>query len=211
MLLPRAVLPLHIFEARYRTMTRDALEGDRLIALALLRPGYEVRYHCLNAAIWPEVCVGRILRSERLPDGRLNLLLQGAERARVLRENTRRAYRRGLLSPIRVLSAGRHVEEALREEIRAILRGPILHEFAAEKNWLELFRCPDFQLSDLVDVLASAVLPDLQFKQRFLAEPSVQTRATCIRDVLEALSGELLRRRPLESGQHAWPPVLSPN
>ncbi len=192
-------------------MTGDAVAGRRLIALALLRPGYEVEYHRLDLAIWPQVCVGRILRAERLPDGRFNLLLQGVQRATVVREDTRREYRRGLLSPIGVIRAALDIEYSLRQEIREILCGPMLHEFAEEKNWLELFHCPDFGLSDLVDVLASAVLPDIQFKQRFLAEPSVQKRATCIRDVLETLSRELVRRRPCGSRQHAWPPVISPN
>ena len=40
-LFPNALLPLHIFEPRYRQMTADALEGERLIAMALLRPGWE--------------------------------------------------------------------------------------------------------------------------------------------------------------------------
>jgi hypothetical protein len=39
-LFPRAVLPLHIFEERYKAMTADVLAGDRLIAMALLRPGW---------------------------------------------------------------------------------------------------------------------------------------------------------------------------
>ena len=38
-LFPRAVLPLHIFEERYKAMTADALRGDRQIAMALLQAG----------------------------------------------------------------------------------------------------------------------------------------------------------------------------
>jgi len=41
---PHATLPLHIFEPRYREMTEDALRGDRLIAMALLKPGWERAY-----------------------------------------------------------------------------------------------------------------------------------------------------------------------
>ena len=40
-LFPRAVLPLHIFEDRYKAMITDALRGNRLIAMALLKPGWE--------------------------------------------------------------------------------------------------------------------------------------------------------------------------
>src|SRR5438046_5951139 len=75
-LFPRAVLPLHIFEERYKAMTRHALEGDRRVAMALLRPGWEKSYYS-RPAIEPVVCVGTILTHERLADGKYNFLLQG--------------------------------------------------------------------------------------------------------------------------------------
>src|SRR6266478_35888 len=75
-LFPRAVLPLHIFEERYKVMTADALSGDRLIAMALLRPGWEKNYYG-KAAIEPVVCLGQILTHEQLDDGKYNFLLQG--------------------------------------------------------------------------------------------------------------------------------------
>jgi len=87
-LFPRAVLPLHIFEDRYRAMTRDALVGDRVIAMALLRPGWEKSYYG-RPAIDPVVCAGRILSHERLPDGKYNFLLQGVARCRIVEELTR--------------------------------------------------------------------------------------------------------------------------
>ena len=82
-LFPRAVLPLHIFEERYKAMTADALAGDRLVAMALLKPGWERAW---RPEIEPVVCVGRIISCEKLPDGRYNFLLQGEMRARVKRE-----------------------------------------------------------------------------------------------------------------------------
>src|SRR4051812_17609204 len=84
-LLPRAVLPLHVFEERYKVMTADALRGERLVAMALLKAGWERDYY-QAPGIEPVVCVGRILSHERLPDGRYNFLLQGVMRARIARE-----------------------------------------------------------------------------------------------------------------------------
>src|SRR5215217_8938156 len=81
-LFPAAVLPLHIFEERYKAMTADALRGERRVAMALLRPGWEKSYYG-RAAIEPVVCVGRILSHEKLVDGKYNFLLQGTLRARV--------------------------------------------------------------------------------------------------------------------------------
>src|SRR3954451_1252177 len=79
-LFPRAVLPLHIFEERYRAMIADALNGQRQIAMALLKPGWERDYYS-RPEIEPIVCVGQILTHEQLGDGNYNLLLQGSVRA----------------------------------------------------------------------------------------------------------------------------------
>src|SRR5437588_12763063 len=81
-LFPRAVLPLHIFEERYKSMTADVLQGSRQLAMALLKEGWEKNYHG-RPEIEPVVCVGTILTHERLPDGKYNFLLQGHTRARI--------------------------------------------------------------------------------------------------------------------------------
>ena len=44
-LLPGALLPLHVFEPRYREMTRDVVAGRRRMAVARLQPGFEADYH----------------------------------------------------------------------------------------------------------------------------------------------------------------------
>src|SRR5688500_14742809 len=103
-LFPRAVLPLHIFEERYKQMTADALAGQRQVAMALLKPGWEKDYYH-RPAIEPVVCVGTILSHEKLADGKYNFLLQGHTRARVVRELDcdpyRQQYRLAELEPIR--------------------------------------------------------------------------------------------------------------
>ena len=58
-LFPSVIQPLHIFEPRYRQLMEDALKDDRLIGMALLRPGYEEDYHN-NPPIYPVICLGRI-------------------------------------------------------------------------------------------------------------------------------------------------------
>src|ERR1041384_3715325 len=73
---PHVVQPLHIFEPRYREMLEDALASDRLIAMALLAPGWEDDYHG-RPALYPTACLGRVTTSHRLEDGRYNLLLEG--------------------------------------------------------------------------------------------------------------------------------------
>jgi Lon protease-like protein len=95
-LYPHVMQPLHIFEERYKAMTADALRGDGVIAMALLKHGWEKCYYAAPS-IEPVVCVGKILTHEKLPDGNYNFLLQGIARARVVAEDRSRAYRVGRL------------------------------------------------------------------------------------------------------------------
>jgi Lon protease-like protein len=80
LLFPRAQLPLHIFEPRYREMIRDALAGDRLIGMVQPRSEAE------PPALFEIGCLGRIVGSEQLDDGRFNIVLEGISRFRIARE-----------------------------------------------------------------------------------------------------------------------------
>jgi hypothetical protein len=80
LLFPRAQLPLHIFEPRYRAMVRDALASDRLIAM--VQPKNEDE----PPALFEVGCLGRIGTCEELDDGRFNIVLEGLSRFRIARE-----------------------------------------------------------------------------------------------------------------------------
>jgi Lon protease-like protein len=84
-LLPGGLMPLHVFEARYREMTRDCLAGHHLMAIARLRPGFEQTYYG-RPPVYERCGVGRIICSEELPDGRFALLLRGVARVEIERE-----------------------------------------------------------------------------------------------------------------------------
>jgi uncharacterized protein len=111
-LFPGVFLPLHIFEPRYRTMTREALAGDRIIGISLLRPGYEADYEG-RPPIYPIGCAGLISQSERTSDGRYNIVLHGLGRYRVTGELEGGAYRRGHIE-----SLAEQIDDADRRLIR---------------------------------------------------------------------------------------------
>jgi uncharacterized protein len=90
-LLPGTLLPLHIFEPRYRSMVAEALEGDRMIGMALLKPGWETAEE--PPPIHPIGGAGEIVESEDLADGRYNILLEGRFRYRVIEEAPADPYR----------------------------------------------------------------------------------------------------------------------
>jgi Lon protease-like protein len=101
-LFPNVFLPLHIFEPRYRQMTADALAGDRLIGMVLLRPGNDTDYEG-RPPVYGIGCTGLITHSERLDDGRFNLVLRGLDKFTIHGEEDPvlgQLYRRAIITPI---------------------------------------------------------------------------------------------------------------
>jgi len=78
-LFPDTVLPLHIFEPRYRQMVRDVSGGEGHLAIALLEPGFEDDYEG-SPAFHRVGTLGRVENVEELPNGRFDLHLVGLRR-----------------------------------------------------------------------------------------------------------------------------------
>jgi Lon protease-like protein len=112
-LFPNVSLPLHVFEPRYREMVADALDGDRLIGMVLLRPGWEADYQG-RPPVYPIGCAGVITHHDRMADGRYNIVLRGLEKFRITGENAIHVYR-----VANVESLHEPLAESEREEIRA--------------------------------------------------------------------------------------------
>jgi hypothetical protein len=133
-LLPGALLPLHIFEPRYRSMVSDALAGDRTIGMSLMKPGWESGG--ADPDVFPVGGAGEIVESERLPDGRYNVVLSGAFRFRIVAETGVLPYRRARVEEIasipfrdgRTRARSRRELSALFEEMRPVLELPPLPE-----------------------------------------------------------------------------------
>lgn len=83
-LFPGTTLALHVFELRYRTMVRDALSGDRTLALALLKPGWELDYHG-SPEFHTLGCLARFDEVEWLPNDCYDLNVTGMTRVRFLK------------------------------------------------------------------------------------------------------------------------------
>src|SRR5258706_571818 len=115
---PHAALPLHIFEPRYRLMVEDALRGDRMIAMALLRPGWERGYDG-SPEVFPLACAGLIEEEVLLPGGRFNIRLRGLARVEIRSFVQESPYR---IASVRVLQ-DRNEEDGpvVAEEKRRLL------------------------------------------------------------------------------------------
>jgi uncharacterized protein len=176
-LFPSVFLPLHIFEPRYRTMVDDALNGDRIIGMVLLRPGWERDYEG-RPPVYPIGCAGVITHAERLTDGRFNIVLRGMEKFRVTAEENDRPYRIACVDAIPERSA-----DADRLEIRA------------ERRRLEALLVPQPDADpkvptsmpdeDLVNALAQYLEFEPVEKQALLERDGVLQRCRSLIELLE--------------------------
>jgi Lon protease-like protein len=205
-LFPHVIQPLHIFEPRYRQLMEDALNADRLLALALLKPGWEEKYH-QRPPIHPVVCIGRIFKEERLADGRFNLLLQGLCRARVLEEmKTAKLYRTA-----RVDVLPEAPPSAAREpELRQMLGDQMGQWFAAHSVALDqMNKLLESNLSSgsLCDIFTFALPLDPEIKQALLEEAQVERRILQLVTHLASTKGP---EEPQPTNRK-FPPEFSPN
>ena len=179
-LFPNVFLPLHIFEPRYREMVADALEGDRMIGMVLLRPGWERDYEG-QPPIYTVGCSGVLSHAERLPDGRYNLVLRGIERFRILEEDHTRTYRRAIVEPLsepRLDAADRRAILSQRTKLESML-GP------SQSNAGDARMPASMSDEDLVNALAQYLDLEALEKQALLERPCLRSRAESLVELLE--------------------------
>ncbi len=205
-LFPHVVLPLHIFEPRYRQMTEDALAGDHLVAMVhLLEPTSadpEGRPRIEEVA-----CLGRILEHERLPDGRFNLLLLGRKRVRVIRElPTDKLYR---VAEVEVLEDqySDEPDEPRRSTLLDLFRQVLDRPLSIDAELGGLLKA-DLPLGVLTDVIAHVMSLPSRVSQVLLAENHVDRRAQGLLNILRQLE---TRDRDVPLRPNAFPPWFSAN
>ena len=92
-LFPQALLPLYIFEPRYRQMLADMLKTDRMFSVAMQKPGNKRESPCHVAGL------GLIRVSVAHQDGTSHLILQGLTRVELVETVQTRPYRGGQHPP----------------------------------------------------------------------------------------------------------------
>jgi Lon protease-like protein len=190
-LFPHSVVPLHIFEPRYRDMVRDALSSDRIMALAQLEPGWEPRYGG-RPAMQRVLCAGIIIWHDELQDGRYNILLQGVCRARLVSElPAQRLYREARVDLLPDPPFHGPEEEQLRQAVFELV-GRVPPAFS-EGLLPAVARAKG---GALADVVAAAIIPEPERRQALLAELDVRQRLQQVTDEVGELIGRLQPLRP---------------
>lgn len=164
LLAPNQLLPLHIFEPRYREMLAFALEHDERIAMAHPQPG--AAGDSGVAPVFPVCGLGRIVRLEALDDGRANILLLGESRLRIVDELPK-------AHAFRLVSARPLDEVGIPEDSDELLR------FRQALSQLEprlLAELEDKPVQVQMDSLLPRLDADLEEKLRVYGDPDQNSR-----------------------------------
>jgi uncharacterized protein len=189
-LFPSVSLPLHIFEPRYREMVADALDGDRMIGMVLLRPGWEAEYEG-RPAIYRVGCAGLITHAERTEDGRYNIVLKGLHKFSVEAEDHSRRYRIASIDPIlEPLEEGdRHAISDERRRLETLLVPQ------PSGRGVDHSMPPSMPDEELVNALAQYLDLEVVEKQALLERSGLVERC---RSLIELLEMKML------SAHHSW-------
>jgi Lon protease-like protein len=207
MLLPGTVLPLHIFEPRYRAMVEDALETDRIFGM--IQPvapqddnrGPQPGADHLSPDLYKVGCAGYIEKWEKLPDARFFLQLKGVNRFRFIHElEVQRGYRRVKAQYQEFSDAGAEQNwKCDRAEVLAALasygkaRGLQVRPEQAEK----------FSDLELINLLGVSLPFHPAEKQALLEAPGLKEREQMLINLLQ------LGAAPLDTNEQTPPRTLN--
>ena len=173
LLFPNALLPLHIFEPRFRAMLDYALNADRMLCVALVRPE---RHHWRTSADFFQIStVGLIRACVGRADGTSDLILQGIRRVKFRDFEQESPFPIARLQPLKT-----HTNLIVETEA---LAAKVLEFYAHLKDsGRELSEKIDHYLSEmsdpemLADLLASTFITDAARRQQLLEELDLNQR-----------------------------------
>ncbi len=192
-LFPGVLMPLHVFEPRYRQMVRDLVAGVTgpapLLAIAELKPGYESDYEG-RPPVHPVCGLGRMVWHQALPDGRFNILMRGEARVRIEREHPPDRPYRLVRASLREDEAPSRPIEVDATSARTLVARIAPHLPEQGKPLLDMLA--DITAPALLcDVLAGTVIRDPALRRELLEEPDPALRITRVEAELAALGHAL--------------------
>jgi uncharacterized protein len=183
-LYPGMLLPLHIFEERYRQLVSDLLDGPdpRRFGVIAIRKGRETGIEGVHS-LYEIGCIATLRRVESYDDGRFDLVTVGTQRFKLLRLDETRPYFQGevellaedMVDAASVMPAVRAVQVAFRDYLDA------LTEWGGATVMIE--QLPD-EAGLLSFIVAAAMVIDLTERQSLLSEPDTARRLSLERALL---------------------------
>lgn len=194
-LLPGAVLPLHVFERRYRQMTRHTVDADydgrRLIGMCRVKGDFDPMDD--TPPLYEVGCIAAVVDHQTLPDGRYNVLVKGVDRARLGGEAQHGLdapdgepymYRRADMHVIPCQKAFEIDLGEARQKMKLLCRRPPILGTPVATQLEKLF-LSNVPTARLADVLAFDLLEDVEDKQRLLEETDVRRRVEVLAALLD--------------------------
>jgi uncharacterized protein len=183
-LFPHASLRLHIFEERYRALTRDILAGERFLAMGLIVESASPVDD--RPAVEPIAGVGEVVMAHELPDGRFNLVVRGHARVRIDEElASDRPYRLvgATVVPDLPIADGKEVRDA--EQALRVLIGQLADAIPEGGEPLRQIVAGLETPAALADVAAAELIADLAVRQQLLETRDIARR-------LERITAEIV-------------------
>ena len=183
-LFPDALLPLHVFEPRYRELVREVLSGRKLMGVVRLKPGFEDDYDGRPAVF--DVCgVGAVVDSEERPDGRYDITLRGLVRARIVEElPPARAFRQMRVVELSDGFSDAGVTSAWQRKLISLWSTLAPHLPESVRDLRSLTRGAEGP-GAYADRLAAALVGDPDGSQRLLAETDPAERLRLLTEKLQ--------------------------
>lgn len=179
-LMPGALLPLHVFEPRYRKMVRDVLEGHRALGVVQIRD-LEQRDALGHPEIHAIAGVGTIVDHTELPSGRFNILVRGRARVRLEELPFTPPYRRARATILP--SEGEGLSSAALSGLLATVTSFVSILRARDASFE--FRTPNVSEPEtLVNLAAQQLLIDGRDRQRALEQSSIRERVAFVSETL---------------------------
>ena len=192
-LLPHTLLPLHVFEPRYRALVERCIAHGGVFGIPRIQ---DAQLDGDVPAVHPVMGLARLVRHQPLPDGRSNIVVLGVGRARLCEELTTdtpwRSGRCTLIDDIQQPDAPAPGMGRLMEQLR-LAAFQVVSGREDVTTELERLLTPDRHPGEVVDVLAHMCLRDPDDRQAYLEHDTIRHRAE---HVLATLTMVLHQARP---------------
>jgi len=176
-LMPGELLPLHVFEPRYRALVKYCQEGDGLMGIATICPGQPAEAR--SPAVFSEIGIGEMVACQPYPDGRSTIVLQYVGRCRMETElESSHAFR--LVQGVTSVADSTGSSRAIVRLKTLVLQLGSLSADATE----EARRLVELDGSDMLDSLARKLLREPDERRKYLSAAQLGLRVQMVEDKL---------------------------
>ncbi len=211
-LLPHALLPIHVYEAHFCQLIEDTLQNSRQIAMASYPCDRKFPSSFDPSSLRQAVCVGHLVQHAHLPEDQHDVLVQGICRGRIaelIDPDEDCSYLRAQITPLESLDDPLPLMPQVRQELIGLLGSPYLKRMRCVKTVMNWFDKDDVPTHALLELISFAMLGDGQVRYQLLAEADAARRADIILAQLTSLHH--LVGQAVKQSYKSWPKGISWN